>query len=155
MHASSHPPPIATRAPHRQPDQAILDQAHRDGFLTIGARSPNRIRLRNAWAFHCERQQIPYVVIEQRRQYAQVELDLIFQRPRPGGSHSIYSTWHLADATVERIRAVLGEFSATRTHVAAGSVFSYAFNIPLDQAPFVAGRLAEIASEDITGGGQR
>lgn len=146
--------PPAPRAPtaQRQTDQAILDQSQTAGYLTVGARSPHRIHLRNRWAAHCERAQIPFVVIETRKRYAQVECDLVFQKPRPGASRSIYSTWHLSDATVERIAAMLAEHNATRTDASAGSVFSYAYRIPLAQAAFVAGRLAALAAADIQEG---
>jgi hypothetical protein len=139
------------RANLRRPaDLTIYEQARRDGYLTIGSRSASRIRLRNAWAQWCEGSQRPYVVVETRQRYAQVELDLIFQRPRPGTSHSVYSTWQLRDATVERIAAILCEHNTTRTNVSAGPVFSYAYRIPFDQAAFVARRLFEIATEDTT-----
>jgi hypothetical protein len=143
------PTAATNRSAHHRTNQAILDLAQRDGYLAIAERSPHRTRLRNARAARCKRVQIPYVVIETRRRFCQVEVDTVFLRPRPGSRDS---SWHFGDATIERITAILSEFNATGTRWAAGGVFRYGYDVPIDHAPFVAGRLVELARADLKGG---
>jgi hypothetical protein len=125
-------------------------QAYRDakarGYLVVPSTGDTRRRLRNVWCSYTEARGLPLVVVEQRRTWAMVEIDMILLPPRSGERDSC---WRLDDANIERIRANLAEHTRHGSWWSHGGVYSHSPAIPIAVAEQVAHQLFTIGCEDL------
>jgi len=125
---------------------AAYEAAKSDHYLVLPGRDKwMRAKLRNVWCAYTEARRWPLVVVEPRKTWAHVEIDMILVPP-PAGERG--QCWNLDAVSVDRIRAFLDEHAKPgKAH--AGRVYSYSGFVPVATAPFVARRLFQIAGDDI------
>lgn len=117
-------------APYRltAEERRQLESAKERHFVVAG----RRVNLRNAFFVWCELHQQPYIVVEKRRNYATVSMDLI----------ALEANKLHPEATRE-VEQLLIEKSARNAWVSVGT-YSSSDKVPLDQADEVAAKLYAI-----------
>jgi len=117
-------------------EMTAYDQARTRHTLIISKSSGS---LENAYFQWCENYNEPYIVVREKRKYAQVKYDLITTRDAKGFCS------HLPRPLVEKIANVLSQ--ASRGEWSAGGQYTYAHRVEIIQAPTLAKELYKIWEE--------
>ncbi len=111
-----------------------LEEARTQGYLVVRRNHRHAVRA-SAWLTDCERTGRAYVLVESRRKYATVDMDLFLQN------------FQVPESAVELLKKLILEYNDgfPVTIPGAGSTVVRAARVPIERAEELAGKLAKMA----------